>query len=83
MQTPESEADNRLLITVHHLGIDGISWRILLEDFATLLSQRAKGEPLSLEPKQSSYRQWGAQLLRYAASAALLSERSLLDRDFK
>jgi NRPS condensation-like uncharacterized protein len=32
MQTPDSEKSNRLLIVIHHLAVDGVSWRILLED---------------------------------------------------
>src|SRR6185437_2509060 len=38
MQTPESEETNRLLMVVHHLAIDGVSWRIILEDLEQLLS---------------------------------------------
>ncbi|MGB8192404.1 MAG: amino acid adenylation domain-containing protein, partial [Chitinophagaceae bacterium] len=37
MLTPESETHNRLLVVVHHLAIDGVSWRILLEDLEQLL----------------------------------------------
>ncbi|WP_157752964.1 hypothetical protein [Chitinophaga sp. MD30] len=38
METPFSVGDNRLLLVFHHLGIDGVSWRILLEDLSQLLS---------------------------------------------
>ncbi|MFC2146752.1 condensation domain-containing protein, partial [Acidobacteriota bacterium] len=39
---------DRLLIVVHHLVIDGVSWRILFEDIDTLYRQYKKGEPLKL-----------------------------------
>ena len=76
IQTPASEQENRLLIAVHHLGIDGVSWRIVLEDLSTLLTQQSQGKSLVLEPKQTSYRQWGAQLLAYAAGEQLLAEHA-------
>ena len=44
--------DDRLLIVIHHLAVDGVSWRILLEDLNTLLA----GE--QLPAKTSSYRDW-------------------------
>src|SRR5207248_541364 len=34
----------RLLIAIHHLAVDGVSWRVLLEDLQTALEQLAKGE---------------------------------------
>lgn len=51
-----AEGDNRLLIVIHHLVVDGVSWRILLEDLETLF---AGGE---LRRKTSSYRDWGETL---------------------
>ena len=43
MQMPEGEAANRLLIIIHHLAVDGVSWRILLEDLEQLLRRRNGG----------------------------------------
>ncbi|WP_208630404.1 non-ribosomal peptide synthetase [Amycolatopsis kentuckyensis] len=52
----------RLLLVVHHLAVDGVSWRILLEDLATAWAAvRAGGVP-ALEPVGTSVRQW-ARLL--------------------
>jgi amino acid adenylation domain-containing protein/non-ribosomal peptide synthase protein (TIGR01720 family) len=51
-----------LLIVAHHLVVDGVSWRILLEDFATLSRQAIAGAPLALPEKTSSYRAWAASL---------------------
>ncbi|MEZ4732268.1 MAG: condensation domain-containing protein [Caldilineaceae bacterium] len=47
---------DRLLIVIHHLAVDGVSWRILLEDLTTLLDGKA------LPLKTSSYRDWGEAL---------------------
>ncbi|MCB9252009.1 MAG: non-ribosomal peptide synthase/polyketide synthase [Flavobacteriales bacterium] len=54
VQTPEKEQDNRLLLIVHHLVIDGVSWRIVLEQMEGLLSGRLQ----DLGSKSSSVRQW-------------------------
>ncbi|QOS97403.1 amino acid adenylation domain-containing protein [Brevibacterium sp. JNUCC-42] len=58
-----------LLIVVHHLLIDGVSWRILLEDFQTLYEHRAE-----LPSKTTSYKTWAVQLEEYARSKKLQDE---------
>ncbi len=64
----------RLLIIVHHLVMDGVSWRILLEDFQTLYSQREHRVPPVLPPKTTSFKQWAERLNEYAQSGALVEE---------
>jgi hypothetical protein len=58
MQTPEEESSNRLLIVIHHLGVDGVSWRILLEDLEGLLNVLINGGKIDMGAKGTSYRQW-------------------------
>lgn len=55
----ESPEGNRLLWIIHHLVVDGVSWRILLEDFESLVNQSLAGKPFSLPPKTSSVKDWG------------------------
>lgn len=55
----------RLLLVAHHLVIDGISWRILLEDLQTVYQQANNGQPISLPPKTTSFQQWSQGLQRY------------------
>ena len=43
-----SSRPQRLLIVIHHLMVDGVSWRILLEDLETVYTQLTKGEAPSL-----------------------------------
>ena len=57
---------NRLLIVIHHLAIDGVSWRILLEDFQTALTQVSEGKAIQLPPKTTSWKQWAKGLEEYA-----------------
>ncbi|MFN7836071.1 MAG: condensation domain-containing protein, partial [Burkholderiaceae bacterium] len=52
----------RVFIVIHHLVVDGVSWRILLEDLTSLL----KGEDLPL--KTHSYQQWTLALKERSSS---------------
>jgi amino acid adenylation domain-containing protein/non-ribosomal peptide synthase protein (TIGR01720 family) len=76
MQTPEHEEADRLLIVIHHLGVDGVSWRILLEDLERLLSGLIDDQQVSLGDKSSSYRQWYAAQEQYSQSKRLLEQKS-------
>jgi non-ribosomal peptide synthase protein (TIGR01720 family) len=64
----------RLLIVIHHLVVDGVSWRILLEDLERIYGQLAKGETPTLLPKTHSYQQWAKALNEYAPSEELAKE---------
>ena len=74
MQTPETLDANRLFIVIHHLAIDGVSWRILIEDIQTLITQFENQQELALPNKQTSYRQWQQKLIMYATEANVLAE---------
>lgn len=61
----------QLLLAVHHLVVDGVSWRVLLADLAAAYEQLAEGKPVDLGPKTSSYRQWSGQLAELVRSGGL------------
>jgi amino acid adenylation domain-containing protein/non-ribosomal peptide synthase protein (TIGR01720 family) len=71
-----SNIPGRLLMVIHHLVIDGVSWRVLLEDINTLYEQLQANKPLNLPDKTSSYQQWGDYLNHYATSDALMREQA-------
>ncbi|MCW3467115.1 non-ribosomal peptide synthetase [Chitinophaga nivalis] len=75
IQTPAADSHHRLLIVIHHLATDGVSWRILLEDLERLLTARAKGTVAAAEAKSWSYRQWYTQLETYSRSRRLLTQQ--------
>jgi amino acid adenylation domain-containing protein/non-ribosomal peptide synthase protein (TIGR01720 family) len=52
----------RLLLVIHHLAVDGVSWRILLPQFAAALAAAATGGQVELEPVGTSFRRWSQQL---------------------
>ncbi|MDZ7307314.1 MAG: amino acid adenylation domain-containing protein [candidate division KSB1 bacterium] len=64
----------RLLIVIHHLAVDGVSWRILLEDLQSAYARFAAGAAVSLPPKTTSFQQWAERLIEHARSPALLAE---------
>ncbi|MDM5296915.1 amino acid adenylation domain-containing protein [Bacillus pumilus] len=65
---------DHLLLVVHHLVIDGVSWRIFLEDFMALYEQAKRGEAFSLPDKTHSFQAYAQQLTSYAMSDELLAE---------
>jgi amino acid adenylation domain-containing protein/non-ribosomal peptide synthase protein (TIGR01720 family) len=65
---------DRLLIIIHHLAIDGVSWRIILEDLEILHQQQQNGDPFVLPLKTDSYKLWAETLLDYANSPDQLGE---------
>ena len=58
-----------LALLIHHIAVDGVSWRILLEDFNIAWSQLQCGEPVQLPPGGTSFARWSTVLNDYAASA--------------
>jgi iturin family lipopeptide synthetase C len=65
---------DHLLIVIHHLLVDGVSWRILFEDFANAYQQKEMGQAIKLQDKTHSYKYWAEKLQEYAKSETLLSE---------
>ncbi|MGD1912591.1 MAG: condensation domain-containing protein [Rivularia sp. (in: cyanobacteria)] len=66
--------NHRLLIIMHHLVIDSVSWRILLTDLATAYKQIEVGKDIELPPKTTSFKNWSNQLINYAQSQTVLDE---------
>ncbi|MFD9905283.1 amino acid adenylation domain-containing protein [Streptomyces sp. NPDC059063] len=62
----------QLVVVVHHVVIDGVSWRVLMEDLATAWRQVASGAPVELPPTGTSFRRW-TQLLERAGFDADLA----------
>ncbi|WP_185981988.1 non-ribosomal peptide synthetase [Gordonia rubripertincta] len=50
------EGRRRLVIAIHHLGVDAVSWPILVEDLVTAWAQFTSGRPIELRPEGTSAR---------------------------
>ena len=53
-----ADQPGRLLIVIHHLAVDGVSWRVLFEDLATAYDALGRGEDVVLPPVSTSYLEW-------------------------
>lgn len=90
----KTDQGDHLLISIHHLVIDGVSWRILFEDLALGIQLAEEGKEIQFQPKTDSYQKWAKKLREYAEDRKLLSqldywkkvsigELSSLPRDFE
>jgi non-ribosomal peptide synthase protein (TIGR01720 family) len=64
-----------LLIIIHHLAVDSVSWRILLEDLQTAYQQISQGKAIDLPDNTTSYMQWAEWLQEYAQSSEMMREQ--------
>jgi non-ribosomal peptide synthase protein (TIGR01720 family) len=69
--------DDRLHLVVHHLAIDGVSWRVLTEDLAAAWDAVAAGRQPELTPVPTSFRQWTRTLQDAAHDPAVVAELPL------
>ncbi|WP_185245459.1 non-ribosomal peptide synthetase [Chryseobacterium bernardetii] len=66
---------DRLVLIIHHLVIDGVSWRILLEDFSKLYESYQAGNSGSLPLKTDSFQRWAMLQNNYAKSQKIQKEK--------
>jgi len=67
---------DRLALVLHHLVVDGVSWRILLEDLSGLYASFKYGSKADLPLKTDSYLRWSSALNDFAGSRTLQKERA-------
>ncbi|MFJ5534653.1 non-ribosomal peptide synthase/polyketide synthase [Streptomyces sp. NPDC093261] len=58
----------QLLLTVHHLVVDGVSWRILLADLEKAYGASVSGRPVALPQVGTAYGHWTHRLERHTRS---------------
>ncbi|WP_198538554.1 non-ribosomal peptide synthetase, partial [Mycobacteroides abscessus] len=58
----------QLALMIHHLAVDGVSWRILLEDLNIAWAQHHGGQPVQLPTGGTSFARWAALLDEHARS---------------
>jgi amino acid adenylation domain-containing protein/non-ribosomal peptide synthase protein (TIGR01720 family) len=74
--TPPAGERSRLLTVVHHLAVDGVSWRVLLGDLDAVHSRLEHGEAPDLPPRGTSFRRWAERLAAHAGTPGPLAELS-------
>ncbi|HYY98668.1 MAG TPA: condensation domain-containing protein, partial [Pyrinomonadaceae bacterium] len=65
---------SRLLLVIHHLVVDIVSWGVLLNSLELAYRQLSDGEAVKLAPKTASYKEWAVRLAEYARSGGLTAE---------
>ncbi|WP_438287407.1 amino acid adenylation domain-containing protein, partial [Paraburkholderia phenoliruptrix] len=75
----ETPDETRVLIAIHHLSVDGVSWRVLLEELQTAYEQAERAEPIQLPAPSMPWRAWVRALHQYSQSEAVQSEASWWD----
>ncbi len=68
LSLPDHDED-RLLLTAHHLCVDTVSWRILIEDLASAYLRLEAGEPIRLPPRTTPYAHWVERLYAWGRSS--------------
>ncbi|WP_225446983.1 non-ribosomal peptide synthetase [Streptacidiphilus sp. PB12-B1b] len=69
-----AEQPGQLVVTVHHLAVDGVSWRILLADLEAAYRAAEADRPVELPPAGTSYGRWAARLEQHTRSGALAAD---------
>lgn len=69
-----NKQDSRLLIIIHHLVVDGVSWRILLEDLFTAYQQLEQQKPIKLPAKTLAFQDWAILLQDYGQGEIVRSQ---------
>ncbi|MFJ2482034.1 non-ribosomal peptide synthetase [Pseudomonas sp. NPDC087598] len=69
-----ADGSQRLLLVIHHLAVDGVSWRILLEDLQTAYGQHLAGKTVQLPLKTSAFKAFAERMQQYAVTAPLQAE---------
>jgi amino acid adenylation domain-containing protein len=72
-----TQEPGRFFWTIHHLVVDGVSWRILLEDLTALYHGFARSRTAELPAKTTSFRHWAERLAAHAEAPETEAELSL------
>ncbi|HEY0419522.1 MAG TPA: condensation domain-containing protein, partial [Acetobacteraceae bacterium] len=72
----------QLLLSIHHLAVDGVSWRILVPDLASAWQAISRGQAVALAPRGTSFRGWAQELAAHARDASVTQELSYWSGEF-
>nr|WP_307857421.1 condensation domain-containing protein [Mycobacterium sp. SM1] len=67
-------ATGQLVVMIHHLAVDGVSWRILLEDLNVAWVQHRGGQPVVLSAGGTSFARWAGLLAEYARRPQVVAQ---------
>ena len=67
-------ATGQLALIIHHLAVDAVSWRILLEDLNIAWAQHHSGQPVALPAAGTSFARWASLLAEHAHDPAVVDQ---------
>ncbi|MDR6224079.1 non-ribosomal peptide synthetase [Desmospora profundinema] len=70
----QTDEGDYILFVIHHLVVDGVSWRILLEDFESGYQQAVKQQPIRFPKKTDAFLTWAHGLQEAANSSKIKKE---------
>ncbi len=70
-----NDRPNSLLLTIHQLAADSVSWQILLEELSAAIAQLSQGQSVELPPTTATFKRWSEFLQEYAKSPQIQQER--------
>ncbi|OBI83486.1 non-ribosomal peptide synthetase, partial [Mycobacterium sp. E740] len=65
---------SQLVLIIHHLAVDGVSWRILLEDLNIAWAQHSSGQAIALPAPGTSFARWSSLLAEQARAAEVVQQ---------
>ncbi len=68
---------SQLVLVAHHLAVDGVSWRVLLEDLNIAWSQRRGGKPVQLPAGGTPFARWASLLAEYAQDPDVVQQAQI------
>ena len=71
----EEESHDNLYIVIHHLIVDGVSWRIIIEDLNLAYAQLSRCKEVSLPAKTSSYQDYALAIDKYRKMDEVLKQK--------
>ena len=69
-----ASSTGQLALIIHHLAVDAVSWRILLEDLNIAWAQHHNGQPITLPAAGTSFQRWASLLGEHAHAAAVVDQ---------
>ena len=76
----QTENGSQMMVCIHHLVVDNVSWHILIDDFNTAIRQQKQGKSIKLPAKTASFIDWANALEAYRSSETLLKEKQYWEK---
>ncbi len=64
----------QVALIIHHLAVDAVSWRILLEDLNIAWAQHHSGQPIALPATGTSFARWASLLIDHAQTRMVVDQ---------